>query len=673
MIPRKIANHLNGPAMPLTETSEKVLPSVTSSLHIAAETVGDKISPARVWSVLLFLGGYSLAAYGGQHVFGQFAFPSPFWLPDAVLLSAFLLTPKRDWLAFALAVFPIRLAFGPSVGTPTWLLLYSSSIDVLRALFAATILTRIFPRGLKLDTLREFTIFLSIAAGLAPAISAVLGALGRSMLGDPWLITGMRWYLGDALAQAIFTPAIIAWFYAIRQKSYPAWRELLLLCATTTIVLLYAFRLSAGPYSALMAYAPAPFIIWAAIRVRLIGTSTIVSLVACLCMLSAVLGEGLFAGGTAAQNLLSMQLFLLAVSIPLLALSIIIGERQRTEAALDNSEEKFHNVFHEAGIGMVVVSLDGRFLATNEAFNEYLGYTEAELVKMTIHDITHPDDWVMFSEKLSHLIGNGGGLQRVEKRCMHKSGRVVNTESSASLVRGINGEPLYFVGEVLDVTDRKRAEAALAQMNQKLIAAQEKECARIARELHDDINQRIALLVIQMQCMADGSTETPSELQEHIRQLSLQATEISHDVQALSHRLHSSKLEYLGILTAISGHCRETAALNKVDVKFEHTDPLPKISSDAALCLFRVLQEALRNAVKHSQSKTFAVRLAGNENEMTLNISDCGIGFDPDYAVIGSGLGLVSMQERLRLVGGAFAIDSHPARGTTVLARVPAA
>jgi len=434
-----------------------------------------------------------------------------------------------------------------------------------------------------------------------------------------------------------------------------------------SVVLMYAFRLSAGPYSPLIAYTPAPFIIWAAIRVRPMGTATVISLVACLSMLSAVLGTGLFSGGSASQNLLSMQLFLLAVSIPLLALSIIINESQRAEAALVRSEEKFYHVFHEAGVGMVVVSLEGRFLATNETFCEYLGYSEEELLQKNVREITHPDDWAMFSGRLNRLLNSGGGMQRVEKRCMHKSGRAVNTESTASLIRGIHGEPLYFVGEVLDVTDRKLAEAALAQMNQKLIAAQEQESARIARELHDDINQRLALLIVEMENVADSIPKVEQPGREQIRQLALEATQISHDVQAISHRLHSSKLEYLGIVTAMSGHCRETAALHKVEIKFEHDTTLPTISNEAALCLFRVLQEALRNALKHSQGKNFVVRLVGKDNEIALKISDSGIGFNPEYAVCGSGLGLVSMRERLRLVGGVLAIESGPAQGICVL------
>ena len=175
-----------------------------------------------------------------------------------------------------------------------------------------------------------------------------------------------------------------------------------------------------------------------------------------------------------------------------------ITDRKRAEETLRESEEKFRSVFRDAGVGMVIVSLEGRFLAANKAFCDSLGYTEEELQEKTVESVTLSEDWPAFSKKLREALTEGRGFQWFEKRCLHKSGRIVYTASSASLIRSRNGDPQYFVGEVLDVTMRKEAEQALADMTRKLIAAQEQERTRIARELHDDINQRLAMLAVEL-------------------------------------------------------------------------------------------------------------------------------------------------------------------------------
>jgi signal transduction histidine kinase len=147
--------------------------------------------------------------------------------------------------------------------------------------------------------------------------------------------------------------------------------------------------------------------------------------------------------------------------------------------------------------------------------------------------------------------------------------------------------------------------------------------------------------------------------------------EIGSDIQALSHRLHSSKLEYLGLEVASAGFCKELSERHEVEIDF-HSENIPKdLSKEVSLCLFRVLQEALQNAVKHSGSRHFEVLLRDGTNEIELTVHDSGAGFDPEKATDGHGLGLTSMKERLKLVDGQLFIDSKPQQGTTIHARVP--
>ena len=211
--------------------------------------------------------------------------------------------------------------------------------------------------------------------------------------------------------------------------------------------------------------------------------------------------------------------------------------------------------------------------------------------------------------------------------------------------------------------------AQLSTMSQRLIEAQEEERTRIARELHDGINQQIALLAVRL----DGLNLRVSapELRREVGTVKQQVDDLGSDVQALSHRLHSSKLEHLGLASAAAGFCKESADLQNVQIDF-HSENIPRdLSPEICLCLFRVLQEALQNAIKHSGSQHVQVSLASGSEGIELTVQDSGIGFEPGEALKGRGLGLTSMKERLKLVDGQISIDSKPQHGTTIQARVP--
>ena len=349
-----------------------------------------------------------------------------------------------------------------------------------------------------------------------------------------------------------------------------------------------------------------------------------------------------------------------------------ITERKRAEETLRESEEKFRSVFRDAGIGMVIVSAEGSFLAANATFCDYLGYTEKELLGKTLQSVTFPEDWPVFSQKLGEVLTEGS-LQRLEKRCLHKSGRIVCTESTASVIRSPDGDPKYLVAGVLDVTKRKEAEEALSTINRRLIEAQEQERTRIARDLHDDINQRIAMLAIELDELKQDPRISAPEVRSLLNGLGERLSELGMEIQEMAHRLHSSKLEYLGIVVAMQAFCTEFAEHQKVKIDFRHNDVPKALPQDISLCLFRVLQEAMSNAMKHSGVLHFEVVLVGTVDQLHLTVADHGAGFDVQTVVSRGGLGLTSMRERVRLLNGTFAIDSKPMAGTTVHVWVPLA
>jgi signal transduction histidine kinase len=179
------------------------------------------------------------------------------------------------------------------------------------------------------------------------------------------------------------------------------------------------------------------------------------------------------------------------------------------------------------------------------------------------------------------------------------------------------------------------------------------------------------VLAIELDQSRQNLPPSEFEIFGRIRKACKTLSDIGKDIQAISHRLHSSKLEYLGIIAAGSSLCRELSEQQKVKIDFQHSSVPHELPHEISLCLFRVMQESLFNAVKHSGARQFQVELRGVPEEIQLTVRDSGLGFDAETAMNGHGLGLISMQERLHLVKGSFSIESRPAVGTTIRARVP--
>jgi signal transduction histidine kinase len=233
-----------------------------------------------------------------------------------------------------------------------------------------------------------------------------------------------------------------------------------------------------------------------------------------------------------------------------------------------------------------------------------------------------------------------------------------------------DGSLIGFIGSAVDTTDQRLAREALERMGGQLIEAQEQERSRIARDLHDDICQRLALLSVELD-LANSNLHRSvepmdlGEIQEH-------CIEIARDVQSLSHQLHSSTLEILGLVVALRSLGEDLSRQHKLTVTFEERDVPKYLPNDISLCLFRVAQEALHNAIKYSGVKEFTVELIGMPNEICLVVTDKGKGFELGTQS-GQGLGLVSMRERVHFVNGTFSITSKPGEGTKVVAVVPVA
>jgi PAS domain S-box-containing protein len=329
-------------------------------------------------------------------------------------------------------------------------------------------------------------------------------------------------------------------------------------------------------------------------------------------------------------------------------------------------EQLFHYLFAQASLGIAVEDLEGKILLANPVLCSMFGYREDELCGMHCSDFANPEDSEDDLALFQQLCAGAIDRYSLEKRYVRKDGVQIWGRLNVSLWRNVDGEPPLVFAFVEDITDRKLSELALASLSRRLIDAQERERLRISRELHDDIGQRVALLTIELQQLL----EDPSEARG-VDELRQQAAEIGADIQSLSHELHSSKLQILGIAAAAKSFCQEFETQQKVQIDLR-TDDLPAVlPPDISLCFFRILQESLRNAAKHSSVRHFEVRLWGTSSEIHLTVSDSGVGFDREAAKASPGLGLISMEERLRMLNGTFSIESRPQHGTTIHARVP--
>ncbi|HEV2730383.1 MAG TPA: PAS domain S-box protein, partial [Terriglobales bacterium] len=354
----------------------------------------------------------------------------------------------------------------------------------------------------------------------------------------------------------------------------------------------------------------------------------------------------------------------------MLGIAVDITDRKQAENAVKESEERFRLVANTAPVMIWMSGVDKLCDYFNLPWLEFTGRTlEAELGNGWSEGV-HPDDLRECLDTYAQAFDRRDPF-RMQYRLRRQDG-----EYRWLLDVGVprfapDGSFAGYIGSCMDITERKVSEEAMASVSRRLIEAHEQERTWIARELHDDINQQIALLAVELEQWEQLLPESALDLHARIRHATERLSGIGKDIQALSHRLHSSKLEYLGIVKAANSFCRELSEQHNVQVEFSHSDIPRTMPKEIAHCLFRVLQEALQNAVKHSGARKFHVELRGASKEIHLSVSDPGVGFDRHSALDRQGLGLISMRERLLLVNGEFSIESEHGRGTTIKARVP--
>jgi PAS domain S-box-containing protein len=312
---------------------------------------------------------------------------------------------------------------------------------------------------------------------------------------------------------------------------------------------------------------------------------------------------------------------------------------------------------------LCIRDLNGNFRSANEAIVQILGWSEAELCSRPFLEFVHPDDRAHTQTAYDEM-SQGRAAASVENRYLTKDGhwRWLNWTLAAPAA----GES-QISAAARDVTEEKLAREKLRDLAAQLMTAQEEERRRIARELHDDVTQRLSTVGIEL-----GLLKRTGGQPEVLDALQAQIVELTDDLRSLSHSLHPSILEYADLPATLETYCRKFTEQHIIPASFTARKVPPEIPRAVAVALFRIAQESLRNVALHSAATTASVVLASQDrSSLSLSIIDNGKGFDAAKIKASSGLGLLSIEERARNIGASVIIDSSPETGTRLTVRVP--
>jgi two-component system sensor histidine kinase UhpB len=485
---------------------------------------------------------------------------SPLWPTGAILFSVLVVTPVRHWWAYTLAAYFTSVINDARAGFPLSAILFI--VAGIIEIWAAAAGVRRYAGGLRaFDSLRSLIAYIVIAAFLAPFASAFVAAFAGGT--ESYWFYWRAWFLSEALAFLTLAPAILAGIAGVRIALGKITRarclEACLLVCGLLAASVYVFaRPTAGDViDPARVYLPLPFLLWAAVRFGPLGVNSALLVVACLSISGAVHGRGPFVTGTPAESVLSLQLFLVVIALPLMLLAALVEERREKTNVLSEAEEELRESHRE--------------------------------------------------------------------------------------LRALTG---------------------------RLLQGQESERRRIAREMHDDWTQRLAVLGIDM-AMLEQQLGAPDKARSLLHSIQGKLMRLTEDVHALSRQLHPSILDDLGLVEALRSECAAFSEREGIAVSYCPNGVPDSLPKDVALCVYRIAQEALRNIAKHASVDKALVSLTATGQELQLRVQDRGAGFDATGVSPRPGLGLSSMQERARLVQAALLVTSEPGLGTTVLVRVP--
>jgi PAS domain S-box-containing protein len=349
--------------------------------------------------------------------------------------------------------------------------------------------------------------------------------------------------------------------------------------------------------------------------------------------------------------------------------------RKMTGMQQETSDIYFREIFHNAAVGMAIEETSGRMLFVNDSLCRMFGHSEREMMRMSCRDFSHPEDYEREGVLFKDLLAGDRKSYEIEKRFFHRDGSIVWGKVHVTLLREYPNGSRVVLGIVEDITAQKDmleklviSQREVESLASRLILSQEEERRRVARELHDDIGQRLSMATSEVHALEKKLGKNGNNNWKLIESLAKDLDILVSDIHGLSHRLHSSQLQHLGITAALRDLCRQMGR-SGLDVDLQGDDGLEPIPKDITLCLYRIAQEALTNTLNHSGEARASVILSKTADTYSMSIQDSGRGFEIQAEP--RGLGLISMRERLKPLHGSLSLSSSPGKGTRIVVTIP--
>jgi PAS domain S-box-containing protein len=640
--------------------------------------------------VLLAVAAYYAGAYLSIALRAPPAGISIIWPPNAILLAALLLSPPRTWWLYLAAALPAHLHVVANYqpGVPLLINFVQFGGNCAQALIAAVMLRRLALAPPRFDEVRPALWFVLVAAVAAPTLASSVTVYVFTIAQwapDYWVALWRR-ILTNTIPALTLTPLLViaanGGWRALPRVPLKQWAEFGLLAVILIAAGVGVFGSASGSSLVLTSFLFLflPMLLWAAVRFGVAALSWCTLTLTGLSLAYSYYERGPFETLARAENVLALQIYLIAIHVPVMLLAATIKDRQRTANALRRSQER-HSLAAAAGsVGAWEWDLTTGAIEIDPVINEMLGYSPAEMQE-TLNGWAarvHPDD-LAESRALAqaHIDGKTPAFES-EHRVLHKDGSIRWFLARGMVSERVSGRAIHMVGTTTDITERKRSEEALRRSREhirelagRLISAQEVERRRIARDLHDDLNQKVAALAITISNIRHHLPAAAQSLSEDLFDLQSRTSQLAHDIRELSHEIHPATLEHAGLVPALTSYAAELKQLEGIDLQLQLPDAFDAIPQDVAICIYRVAQESIRNVLRHSGMRSAQVTLHRAQDQVTLVVRDEGRGFDASRPRDQKGLGLISIEERVRLLNGIVEVESQQGRGTTLQVCIP--
>lgn len=597
---------------------------------------------------------------------------SPLWLGNVLLASVLVLVRRSLWPLLLAAGLGGFVLYDLQGGAPTHAIIWLFLSNAIEVLTAAWCLQIAFGGAPWLNSVKALAKYSFYAVFLAPFVGAFFGAFSN---GSNYWSTWKVAFFSEALGFLTLMPATLGWAREISARTKTPRAYYLEAAALIVGLIILGWLVFASPRGSslpALLYSLVPLLLWCTLRFGSTGVSTSMIAIAFVAIWGAIHGRGPFTGPGPLINILSLQLFLFFTAAPFMALAALVEETKDAELALRQRDTELNEAQRLAQTGSWRWDPRSDTMTWSAELYRMSGYNP-ELPPPSFADHEQfftPESWHRLKQGVEKALRTGAPYE-LDLEAIRVDGTKLWLTSRGEAVVDSSGHPIYLRGTTQNITDRKRSEEALVSMSGRLITAHEDERTRIARELHDDLSQRMAVLQIGLEQFKQGAQGISSTAQQQLLTIAETAREVSSDIHDLSYQLHPARLELLGLVASLKGFCREFSEQHKLAVQFVPGRIEGRFPKDVTLCLYRITQEALQNVVKHSGAAEAEVELSRHSDEIVLCISDSGRGFDVESVKGVAGLGLISMRERLRLVRGHLSIESEPSRGTRIRVRIP--